>query len=136
MKKGIISLGLFALVSSLFLIGTNAASEDLLAGVTREGYGYPEPGDSEDGCLSCAHQSSGWKKNTHLENAIGVKNAVDTHGVAEDDDVEVTGVGWISSDHATSQDIGSSARNFYCGWCHSPGDPKVTNDATAATIVA
>jgi hypothetical protein len=130
MKKGIISFGLIAAASCVFLIGTNAQDEvHVLADFTPDGFGYFEPED----CLACGHQADGWKGNTHLENAVGVKGAVDTHGEpTEDEDVEVTGVGWISSAHATSANIGDASRNYYCAYCHAPSFAKVTDDPDKA----
>lgn len=128
MKKGLFAFVFIALAGSLFLVGTEAASKyPLLDGVTPEGYAYGQvQGYSAGYCLTCAHQSTGWKGNTHLENAIGVSGIVDIHAVVEAAEDKVTGIGWISSKHAVSME-GASA-NSYCAYCHAPDQVGVTND--------
>jgi formate-dependent nitrite reductase cytochrome c552 subunit len=112
----------------MFLVGTDAASTyPLLDTLTPEGYAYGMvSGYSAGYCLTCMHQSDGWKGNTHLENAIGVSGIVDHNGAVEAGEDKITGRGWISSKHAVSQD-GASA-NTYCAYCHAPDQVGVTND--------
>lgn len=162
MKKGIISLGLFALAACVFMSGAPSADA---AGDTPffdspDGYFWLEatsPAEADHGCLTCAHQSAAKaasvkvdavgpgakvvdKATTHLENCIGVGNAVDTHGTLEAGEVFVSGRGWVSSKHAYSMD-GASA-NTYCAMCHGPGNGRpgmtykfVTDDPTKAKTV-
>lgn len=127
MKKLSLFLIVTALAGCVVLATLNAQdSEGVLSDVTPAGYEYAEPEE----CLGCHHQSTGWHGNYHLENAVGVENAIEGDFNTE---LEVTGVGWISSKHATSMD-GASA-NRYCAWCHAPSLRKVTDDETKAKKV-
>ena len=128
MRKTILTFGLFGL-AACFLLAVSSADEGLVLDlVTTEGFKHP----AASGGRACAHQQIGWDGNTHLEDAVGVENAVDSHSPAAT--IAITGVGWISSGHANSMHSPVN-NNSYCAWCHMPGPDLVTNDSNAAQVI-
>lgn len=122
----------FFAISAMVIVTVGNAADDLglLHSLIPDGYEYSEA----ESCLGCHNQLAGWKGQTHLENAVGVKGVVDATGTAEAATDEITGLGWISSKHARSQD--GASRNNYCAWCHAPSLAGVTDDPDKAKPLA
>ncbi len=122
MKKAVLSLSFFGLATACFLAVSVAEEENLLAGVTPEGYDYTRPeAESPLSCLNCKYQ-----RNYHQYRVLGVQEPNVGDGT-----IKVTGKGWLSSAHATSFEAPTN-NNTYCAWCHAPTTETVTYDASRA----
>lgn len=131
MKKILAFTCISCLAVACYLVMGVAAEDEatLLGGVTPEGYDYTKPEEeSPESCAACAHQ-----RDNHLWRVLGAEPP-ETEEHAPQSATVVTGIGWLSSAHATSFIAGVN-NNSYCAWCHAPTTYKVTSNANDASVL-
>lgn len=144
MKRGITFAGLIALAGALFLVSTNAADDGTTLG--------PFMADDQDfshaeSCVNCkrlegkglldkklASGKDTEKTQYHQENVLGI-NVLSRNEDNTPKEAVISGMGWLSSNHAQSMAGDSANANTYCAWCHAPTYEGVTNDAEEVKLI-